>query len=73
MRAAIGSQCKLIKRGVTWALFGSLNSTLDNSGSIAEVRQYMLEDLPREHYNSLVWIEQELGREVVWNALIERV
>ncbi len=27
MRAATGSQCKKIKRGVTWALFGSLKTS----------------------------------------------
>ncbi len=27
MRAATDSQCKEIKRGVTWALFGSLKTT----------------------------------------------
>ncbi len=27
MRAATGSQCKETKRGVTWALFGSLKTS----------------------------------------------
>ncbi len=27
MRAATGSQCKKMKRGVTWALFGSLKTS----------------------------------------------
>ncbi len=27
MRASTGSQCKEIKRGVTWALFGSLKTS----------------------------------------------
>ncbi len=27
MRAATGSQCKEMKRGVTWALFGSLKTS----------------------------------------------
>ncbi len=27
MRAATGSQCKEMKRGVTWALFGSMKTS----------------------------------------------
>ncbi len=33
----------------------------------------LVEDLPREHYNSPVWREQELGQGVVRRALIGRV
>ncbi len=48
MRAAIGSQCKLINRGVTCILFGSLKINLAAAFWI-NCKGLMLEDEPREH------------------------
>jgi len=65
MQAATGNNCKFMKRGVAWH-FWLVKKTLmlQHSESVAEVRQCMLEGLPREHYNSPVWIELELGQVV---------
>ncbi len=54
MRAAIGSQCKLMNRGLTCALFGSLKINIAatfwiNCRGLME----LAEDLPREHCNRL--------------------
>ncbi len=53
MRAAIGSQCKLINRGVTCVLFSSLKIFWINYKGLIELSG-------REHCNSQVWTEQEL-------------
>ncbi len=73
MRAAIGSQCKLMNRGVICVLFGSLKINLAAAFWI-NCRGLMewLEDLPREHYNSQVWTEQELEQGVVLHVPKER-
>ncbi len=47
MRAATGSQCKEIKRGVTWALLGSLKTSRAAAFCLMEVQ-------PEEHCNSPV-------------------
>jgi len=50
-------KCYIWHANVTCALFGLLKTSLDAaSGSVADVWQCKLEDLPREHY-SPVWIE----------------
>ncbi len=49
MRAATGSQCKEIKRGVTWALLGSLKL---HSESFVEVRLCLMEVQLEEHGSS---------------------
>ncbi len=59
MRAAIGSQCKQMNRGVTSILFGSLKLILLPNSGLIVVRWNWLEDLPRKHCNSQVWTEQE--------------
>ncbi len=49
MRAATGSQCKDTKRGVTWALLGSLKL---HSESFVEVRLCLMEVQLEEHCSS---------------------
>ncbi len=66
MQAAIGSQCKLMNRGVTCVLFGSLKINLAaafwiNCRGLMELAG----DLPRKHCNSQVWTEQEPEQGVV--------
>ncbi len=56
MRAAIGSQCTLINRGVMCILFGSLKINLADAFWInCKGLIELVEDLPREHCNSQVW------------------
>ncbi len=70
MRAAIGSQCKLMNRGVMCVLFGSLKINLaaafwNNCRGLME--------LAREHCNCQVWTEQEPEQVVVLHVPRERV
>jgi len=62
MRTVIGNHCKFIRRGVTFALFGLLKAIMDQLQRFDSVTW---KGLPREHYNSPIWIEQELGQGVV--------
>ncbi len=69
MRAAIGSQCKLMNRGVTCVLFGSLNTNL---AAVFWINRGLIELAGREHCNSPVWTEQELEQGVVKHVQKER-
>ncbi len=70
MRAAIGSQCKLMNRGVTCVLFGSLKINLAAAFWIN--CRGLMELAGREHCNSQVWTEQELEQGVVLHVQRER-
>ncbi len=59
MRAAIGSQFKLMNRGVTCVLFGSLKINLAAVFWINCRGLMELAGRPREHCNSQVLTEQE--------------
>jgi len=70
IRAEIADQYEFMKRGVTCALLGLLKTTL---AAVFWISCRGLTLHAREHYNSPVWIEQELGQGVVWHALMEWV
>ncbi len=69
IRAAIGSQCRLMNRDVTCVLFSSLKINL---AAAFWINCKGLIDLPREHCSSPVWTEQELEQGVVKHVLKER-
>ncbi len=64
MRAAIGSQCRLINRGVTCKINLAAAFWINCKG--------LMELAGREHCNSPVWTEQELEQGVVKHVLKER-
>ncbi len=73
MRAAIGSQCKLMNRGVTCVLFSSLKINLAVAFWInCRCLMELAGNLPREHCNSQVWTEQELEQGVALHVPKER-
>ncbi len=69
MRA--GSQCKLMNRGVTCVLFGSLKINLAAAFWIN--CRGLMQLAGREHCNSQVWTEQEPEQGVVLHVPRERI
>ncbi len=73
MRAAICSQCKLINRGVTCIIFGSLNINLAAAFWINCTGLMELAGRPAKRaLHSPAWTEQELEQGVVKHVLKER-
>ncbi len=73
MRAAIGSQCKLMNRGVTCILFSSLKINLAAAFWInCRGLKEMAGRPAKRALHSQVWTEQELEQGVVLHVLKER-
>ncbi len=71
MRAAIGSQCKLMNGGLTCVLFGSLKINLAAAfGLIVEVNGADWKTC--QESIAIVWTEQELEQGVVLHVPKER-